>query len=69
MTEYVAAYAISGKELELVKARFAEAQRASQLAQDLVRFIAEREELENVEFNLETGEFTRPVEKEEKEEK
>ncbi len=62
-------YTIETKELELVKARFAEAQRAGQLAQDLVRFIAEREELENVEFNLETGEFTKPVEKEEKEEK
>jgi hypothetical protein len=51
-------YTIQPKELELVKARFLQAQQVSAAAADLVNFIAEREGLQSVQFNLENGEFS-----------
>lgn len=55
-------YTICMKELELLKARFAAAEQVARSAQELVQFIAQREGLDKVEFNLATGEFTSPDE-------
>ncbi len=55
-------YTIGEKELELLKARFMAADTVFKAAQDLVHFIAQREGLTEVEFNLEKGQFTKPDE-------
>ena len=59
-------YTIEDTELEPLKARFIAANAQLAAAQDIVRFIAEREGLSNVSFDLETGVFS--SEEEEKKE-
>ena len=60
-------YTIGTAELEPLKARFIAANAQLAAAQDIVRFIAEREGLSNVSFDLNSGTFSNEVEEEKKE--
>ncbi len=59
-------YIIENTELEPLKARFNAVQAAQRAAEGIVQFIAEREGLKNVSFDLNSGEFS--SEEEEKKE-